>query len=68
MIGGSPFQSYFLIVPRTNIETVKEFFAYFASVYPGPLTEVVCCMDNHSAHKSKKTRAYLEELGIGYRF
>ena len=25
-------------------------------------------MDNHSAHKSKKTRAYLDDLGIAHRF
>ena len=52
MLGGEPFQSYFLIVPRTNIITVKEFFDYFVRVYPGKIEDVVCCFDNHSAHKS----------------
>jgi transposase len=57
-----------MLVDRTNSENVIAFLRGFVEQYNGNIRDVCIITDNHSAHKSKATKAELARLNLDMRF
>ena len=59
IIGGDDVELIYMLANKTNSESFLEFMQQFLYLTLTPAEDIVVVLDNHSAHKSESTRAFL---------